>query len=417
MKPFTHTQSTNRLPQFLVNCFLILTVVSFMFFSACDTNSTGPDEDDSRPDGAVLIAERFNTPDGRIAYMGAFPELPDEPIETSQLTELAPTGKAFACGENAFFYDADASSITKYIVEDDLSLTEAETIQLQQEGVEGFTAAHVCVSGTQAYSFNSSFGRAVEWNPEEMTIEEAFDVPVPEVDPGLEVTPTIFEPYPSGDLVYFPVRMQNYSNYKIAPKSVVAVFDTRDQSMTFAEDNRCLSSTTGAIDENGNFYKLIGWQVAHAIYSDQENLPPACMLRINAGEKSFDSNFVGELPEENWIPGPMFWIENESALTIAVDSTTAPASVGDFWSSENVKWVPKSIDFNGNTVSNYDGISEGMPENSRTLSLDGDSYYQKYTFDNEGRVEKVDVMRLKTNGPETAFTMQGGDVLTLQRLW
>ena len=414
----TSTNFNNiKIPHRLMHCLTALSVMMLLFMSACDSNSTGTEDGSERPDGAILIAERFNTPDGRIAYMGAFPELPDEPIDVSQLTELAPSGKAFACGENAFFYDAEASSITKYIVEDDLSLTKAETIQLQQEGIEGFTAAQVCVSETQAYTFHRHMGRAVEWNPEDMTIVEAFDVPVPDVDPSLEVTPTIFEPYPSGDLVYFPVRLQNYSNYKIAPKSIVGVFDTQDQSMTFAEDNRCLSSTTGAIDENGNFYKMIGWQVAFSIYSDQNNLPPACMLRINAGQKSFDSNFVAELSDENWIPGPMFWIENQSALTIAVDSTTAPESVSDFWSSDQVKWVPKSLDFDGGTASNYDGIAEGMPENSRTLSLDGNSYYQKYTFDSEGRVEEVNVMRLTSNGPETAFTMEGGDVLSLQRLW
>jgi hypothetical protein len=250
-----------------------------------------------------------------------------------------------------------------------------------------------------------------------MTIVEGFDVPVPDVDPSLDVTPTIFEPYPSGDLVYFPVRLLNYSNYKIAPKTIVGVFDTRDQTMTFAEDDRCLSSTTGAIDEQGNFYKMIGWQVAHAIYSDQDNLPPACILRINAGEKSIDPNFVMELPEENLIPGPMFWIEGESALTIAVDSTTAPESVSDFWSSADVTWTPMAINLGTGVLSEYSGISEGQPENSRTLSLDGNSYYQSYTYDDEGLVERVDVQRLTMNGPETAFTMEGGDVLTLQRLW
>jgi hypothetical protein len=391
---------------------------ALLFLPGCDSAGTGSDDgEDGRPDGAVLIAERFNTPDGRVSYMGAFPGLPNEPVDVSELTELGPSGKAFACGENAFFYNSEASTITKYNVGDDLSLTEAETIQLQQEGVEGFTAAHVCASETKAYTFHRNLGRAVEWNPEDMTIVEAFDVPVPDVDPSLEVSPTIFEPYPSGDLVYFPVRLLNYSNYKIAPKTVVGVFDTQEQSMTFAEDDRCLSSTTGGIDEDGNFYKMIGWQVAFSIYSDQENLPPACILRINAGEKSIDSDFVAELPDENLIPGPMFWIEGESALTIAVDSTTAPESVGDFWSSDEVEWTPKAINFGSGELSDYEGISKGMPENSRTLSLDGDSYYQFYTYDEEGLVERVDVMRLTENGPAAAFTVKGGDVLTLQRLW
>lgn len=260
-------------------------------------------------------------------------------------------------------------------------------------------------------------GRAVEWNPKDMTIVEGFDVPAPNVDPSLDVTPTIFESYPSGDLVYFPVRLQNYSNYKISPKTVVGVFDTQDQTMTFAEDDRCLSSTTGAVDDQGNFYKMVGWQVAHAIYSDQKDLPPACVLRINAGEKSIDQSFKADVSGNNLVPGPMFWIEGESALTIAVDSTTTPESVSDFWSSDDAKWLPKSLNTGTGAVNEYDGITEGRPENSRTLSLDGKSYYQFYTYGSDDLVERVDVMRLTENGPAPAFTVKGGDVLTLQRLW
>lgn len=76
----------------------------------------------TRPPGALLIAERFNTPDGRAAYMGAFAELPSEPVQVSRLTELGPEGDTFACGGAAFFYNPNAGTITRYDVGDDLSL-------------------------------------------------------------------------------------------------------------------------------------------------------------------------------------------------------------------------------------------------------------------------------------------------------
>ena len=107
---------------------------ALLLLAGCDSTDPADDDDGLRPEGAVLIAERFNTPDGRIMYMGAYPDLPDQPVDVSQLVELGPSGKAFACGENAFFYNAEAATITKFVVEDDLSLTAAASIQLAQEG-------------------------------------------------------------------------------------------------------------------------------------------------------------------------------------------------------------------------------------------------------------------------------------------
>jgi len=398
-----------------INFKFLVIICSIMFFGiSCSDNGTSVDESQQLNEEAILIAERFNTPDGRIMFMGVFSELPNEPIETSQLTELSPSGKAFACGGNAFFYDADASSITKFIVEDDLSLTEAQTIQLSQEGVEGFTAAHVCASSTQAFTFHRFGGRVVEWNPEEMIITEAFDVPLPEME--INANPVFFEPFKNGDLVYFPLRMENFGTNEIEPKTTVGVFDIPSKTLSFTSDDRCLSSTTGFIDSQGNFYKLHGWQIGFILYPSQENLPPPCILRINAGQKIIDPNFITGFSDDI-APAPIFPIDENNALVLTVNRDDVPETQDEFWNMfTEIPAVPTNINLETGETSRFEGVPEGLPQNSRTLTLDGDNFLQVVSFDDDGLIEKVDVMRLTSNGPEPAFTVLGGDVLTLQRL-
>jgi len=57
-----------------------------------------------------------------------------------------------------------------------------------------------------------------------------------------------------------------------------------------------------------------------------------------------------------------------------------------------------------------------QPMNGRKLVVAGKSYYQVYTFDDKKRVAKVDVVHLTVAGAQPAFTLMGGDVLTLELL-
>ena len=248
-----------------------------------------------------------------------------------------------------------------------------------------------------------------------MTIVEGFDISQPNLTEDVSVQ--YFEPYVAGDLVYFPLGLVNWETNEIEPKAVVAIFDTRDESVTFAEDERCLPAMSGTVDEQGNFYKLIGWQIGFDLYSDQEDLPPSCMLRINAGRKTFDPNFIAQYPGDI-VPGPVYPVADGMVLTLGVERAEAPATVGDFWDQyTSITARPLALDLSTNEMSPYPGIPEGLPENSRTIALDGDNYFQVYSFDADGLTQRVEVNRLTRSGPEPAFTIVGGDLLTLERLW
>ena len=378
---------------------------------ACDDEATGPGEDvDARPDGAVLIAERFFTPDGRVMFMGAFEEVPSQPIETSQLTELGTAGKAFGCAGNAFFFDQEAGSIRKFVVEDDLSLTEAESFQLTQEGIEGFTGAHVCVDATRAYTFAGDGSRVVEWNPEDMVIVDAFDLPAPDLASGLN--PQFFEPFLSGDLVYFPVDAVNWETLEVADKAIVATFDLTDESLTFTYREGCAPGIAGYLADDGTFYREQSWAGFFARYGPGNT--PDCVLRIPAGQKMFDPDYILEAGTTR----NMFPVNGELALALLIDESQEVPSDENLWEWWDHPVVPTLVDRETGEASAYPGVPGRAPMNLRTLTLDGMELYQVNEFDEDGLISRTDVVELTPSGPsEPLFTLVGGDVLALERLW
>jgi hypothetical protein len=390
---------------------LALSLATTAGCSSSGPDATGPQS--ARPRGAVLLAERFNTPDGRAAYMGAFPELPTTPIDVSQLVELGPEGDVFACGGRPFFYNPDAGTITRYEVADDLRLTKGLAIDVLQEGIAGWTGAHVCASPTQAFIFNESGGRVVEWNPETMVIVDAFDVPLPEV--SADVAIQFFEPRVAGNLVYFSVTAINYDTLVVEPRAILAVFDIATKTLSFDYDSRCQSSLGGYLDSAGNYYQVPEDGGFFAKYSPTKSLPPDCVLRVLAGSKTFDDSYVQYLGEGQSLRS-MWPVDDEHALATVIPVASAPAPE-DMWDWYNLPVTPTLFNVKTGAMSPYPGLPNVQPMNGRKLVLDGKGYYQVYAYDAEGLVTQVDLVELTAQGPRPALTMKGGDLLTLERLW
>lgn len=372
-----------------------------------------PADTDTATDGgtepAILIGERFNTPDGRIMYMGAFPDFPDEPIDVGQLTELAPGGDVFACGGYAFFYNSDEGRITRYTVGDDYSLAASGELLVGQEGITGWTGANICASDTSAYLINGSGGRAVEFDPQEMVIVEAFDLPMPE---GLAegLTPQFFEPHIAGDLAYFPVEAVNWDTLDAAP-AIVATFDLSDQSLDYTYDEDCVGGLAGHVDSQGNFWRLMGYGSFFEVYG--EGNAPDCVLKVPTGRSEFDGETLidagdGEPVRDMWS------IDDEHALVLVTDAEAPPED--DLWSWWDMPVTPMLVNLVSGARSSYDHVPPVAPQNSRKLVLDGKSYYQIYSYDDDGLVTQVELVELGLDGVETAFTIEGGDILALERI-
>lgn len=401
-----------------------VTALGLLALAACSsTSETGPaagaatgpgtGPNGQRPAGAILVAQRFTTPDGRAAYMGAFPDMPETDVDVSQMVELGPEGDVFACGGYGFFYDPDAGRITRYEVGDDLRLTKGPSIDVLQEGITGWTGAHVCASPTQAFIFNESGGRIVEWNPTEMLVVSAFDVPKPEVKPGL--TLQFFEPHKAGDLVYFGVTAINWDTMEIEPRAILAVFDIATKTLSFDYDDRCQPSLGGFVDSAGNYYQLPEDGGYWASYGSTTGLPRDCVLRVSRGKKTFDDDYVQYLAEGQSLRS-MWPVDDDHMLATVIPMSSAPPKEkSDEWFDLPVE--PTLFDLRTGAQTPYPHVPTTQPMNSRKLVIDGKSYYQLYTYDDKGRTSKVELVQLTRDAAPKVFTLVGGDFLTVERLW
>lgn len=390
----------------------VTTVLAASCLLGCGPGAPRGSDKAARPPGAILIAERFNTPDGRAAYMGAFAQLPTEPVQVSSLTELGPEGDAFACGGAAFFFNPNAGTITRYDVRDDLSLEKGKAIDVRSEGIDGWTGAHLCRSSTEAFVLNGRGGRVLEWNPSTMTVTRAFDVPKPQVAEGL--TLQFFEPIVVGDLAYFSVTATNWDTLAVEPRAILAVFDMAERTLAVDTDDRCQGSLGGMADSRGTYYQVPEDGAFFEAFSPTSPLPPDCVLRVTPGSKQFDDSYVKPLPAGQSLRS-MWPVDDEHALAalIPVSAMPTPEKMWDWYS---LPVAPSLFNLGDGAVSTFP-VSTVQPMNGRKLVLDGRGLYQVYGFDTEGKVTRVDVVRLDRNGPVKAFTLEGGDVLTLERLW
>lgn len=380
--------------------------------AACsDDGRGGEGGGDAQPAaGAVLLAERFNTPDGRAAYLGVFPDVPTTQVDIAQMIELGPEGDVFGCGGDAFFYNPDAGSITKYEVADDLTITPGPSLDVLQEGITGWTGAHVCASAERAFIFNETGGRVVEWNPTTMVIVDAFDVPTADTTYPVQ----FFEPKIAGDLVYFSLTGIDWDTMEVEPRAMLAVFDLRDRSLSFDYDDRCQASLGGAVDSAGNYYQLPEDGGFWSTYAATPDLPPDCVLRVPAGGKTFDDGYALALPEGQSLRA-MWPVDDGSVLAALIPIADAPPAE-DMWSWYELPITPTLLDLASGATSAYASLPPVQPMNSRKIVVDGQSYYQVYSFDADGLVTKIDLVKLTPAGAEPQFTLVGGDILTLERL-
>jgi hypothetical protein len=387
-------------------------VIALALLTACGPATDSDTDLGEGPAQAILIAERFNTPDGRVMYMGAFPDLPSAPIDVASLTELGPEGDVFACAGHAFFYNPDAGTVTRYLVGADYRLTRDISLNVGQEGIQGWTGANICASDTEAFLLHETGGRAVLFNPTTMVLTEAFDLPLPPVDSSLYLQ--FFETVVVGDRAYFNLDAVNWDTLDKTPEAVIAVFDIPNRTISYDTDPRCQASLGLFAASNGDVYTIPEDGGFFATYSPTEDLPPDCFLKVPANGTTFDASFVTGLPAGKSLRSA--WpIDDEHVLATVIDLNDAPPA-DDLWSWYELPVQPTRIHLPTGQTADYPSVPDVQPMNSRKLRLDGKSYYQVYTYDDEGLVARVDVVELTLDGAKPAFSLLGGDVLALDRL-
>jgi len=137
------------------------------------------------------------------------------------------------------------------------------------------------------------------------------------------------------------------------------------------------------------------------------------VLRIPEGESTFDDGFVLD-PLDGDRVSNMWFIDDTHFLTLRIEGEPPPAD--DLWSYYDLPVTPFVVDVETGAAEAYPHVPAVAPMNTRKLWLDGVAHYQINSFTADGLIDATEVVALGLDGVTPAFTLQGGDVLTLQRI-
>jgi uncharacterized protein DUF4374 len=359
---------------------------------------------------AVMLSVISSNPDGRLTYVGAFPDVPSGEVGVDSMLEFG-DAYYYAFDGSIFVWEREQAAITRYEVGDDMSLARGNTISFVSYGFK-FGAELTFVSPTRAYMNVSEQDLVIVWDPSTMEVTGTFpaNLPTPE---GLDTFPVQIGR--SGDNVYWAVISTNYDAVEVYPKNVLAIAPAdEDGPVTIVEDDRCVPALGGYITGNGDIY-LVGGADADAIraYNPAAAYPPTCVVRVKANATEFDPDFFIDLTQATGSPAlPGTWrIDDQYVLARVWDpEDPMPETIDEYWSGTS--FVSKRIDIQTGEVSDFPAPPKGGFSSNIQDRIDGATYFSLPSAEGDADV----AYRLGVSGIDEVFTIPGAGYWGMQRV-
>jgi len=274
--------------------------VGLLFVAACDGNNgvTNTNTDNEEPIFGFLAA--VQDPDGRANFLHTTTELgPDVKFEPSESLELPGFSRFWAKEKTGEFFigDGEELAISKWRITEDGEFEKGQTVSFQGEGTTWIFQRLAFASETKAYYIDMTQTQLIVFNPEEMVIDKVIPLPpemAPEVN-GLSTTTFNGEFHIVNDHLFIPVGWTDFDT-QVKQSTGVAVVNINTDEVTFIEDNRAPAAFNVVRLDNDDLYFGTSWPV---VYDEdmRQNNETGGILRIKAGETTFDPDFFISTPE------------------------------------------------------------------------------------------------------------------------
>jgi hypothetical protein len=362
----------------------------------------GSDASGSKPRGDALYAvfTSVDSPEGATTYLGLTDTLEGSAsLDTKQALEVPGASRFYAPEAGGFFAlgSNEDLSITRYDIDDDDRINETGKISFAGLGVTRLHFRNVFVSATKAYYIDHTQGQIIVWNPHDLSIDRSIPLPEEIVD-GYEGYTTVlpYHRFPVvKDRLFIPVAWYNYDTGTARDVTGLVVYDTsKDEVASYTETDRCAAANELAFDDNGDVY--YGTGVNYPFYSNAGDAEaraesrPGCILRIRAGEVSFDKDYFVRLTDmvggrtamglaDGAVPGVGYvQVLNEDALpwsSISDEDT--------FWESSEWQWW--KIELRTGKAELDPEIPSSAPYMT-SYQVDGRRYVSRQTGEGESRL-------------------------------
>ncbi len=200
-------------------------------------------------------------------------------------------------GDVVYVTSSEVGTLTEVTFGPDGSPQLGRAVSFANLGIDGTTGGNVhhFVSPSKAYFVSQDTQEIVVWNPEKMAIVRTIPLEL-----GLSPDSFVYF-YPRPIVVRQQlVLIANQSDETdIDGPSIVSVIDTDDDRVvsTTVEPN-CHSLLQSAVDARGDRYFASSDYSAATYLLAPKQAPAPCMLRMEAGETSFDATWSRTLTEE-----------------------------------------------------------------------------------------------------------------------
>jgi len=383
---------------------VIMVLLISVALSACSDNSTSSNSDEetlNEIETAFFVTIRELTPNGSVYYLGAYEDVPST-VNISEMVELGTAFGTHAFGEHFYYFSTAASTLTKYGIGDDLSITVEGIMSVASTGVSSAFTEPAFISETEAYFFALTEGKILEFNPTEMTITEIIDVQPTAYNNGWYGGWT---PYVSNGKIILPLEHSPGDLDDFAPFAEVAVFDPSTNSFSINRDTRMSSGRSDfpiSLNSSGNiipndFYYQPTNGVPHAeTYGNSTGHPTTGgMLKVNS-DGSFDPNDFVDLKDvlnANSVRTVSYIFDGKAVVSYHDSTFTPPADPSEWWAAEKDVAV---VDLANGTYEPFPEL-ENLGGNAFFIGTDknGTAYFQV----------RSDVGDLTS----TLFTLNGAD--------
>jgi hypothetical protein len=366
---------------------------------------SGPDDPGGDPRApAILIAGVLVAPDNINVYVGAFPDVPRGELDYSRLREF---GNANVYTGNGYVFVEEGGVVSRFSVGDDYDLVPGPRMSWTNYGFAEANQSYIVFgSPTRAYAFVPPIGLVIVWNPETMEITGTLPLDLPTPPDGFETY--AYDGLVVGDKVVWNVLTANWETYEMDPGVLLAMTDaTEDAPLRFVRDDRCLAGGTSLADAEGNLYVHAGGNLGvFAAYSPDPDVR-TCMLRMNAGEDTFDPDFMADYRAltGSYVSYPWVHVAGNQYLVKRWDpAVPLPESPDDYW--DNPALSPFLVDTETGAMEPYPDVAGGLFMSGIPYVIDGVSYFE---VSESGAVEggTTDVVMLTPEGTAPQFHMNG----------
>ena len=343
----------------------------------------------------------------------------DSPLDLTNALEVSGGGRTDTYGGKVFVYSADDLTITKYAVDDDLTLTqEGDRLSFLGTGISWFFWSLIHISETRAYYIDPDFERVIVWNPSIMEIVS--EIPVPD----LGRLANVGEPKLSldGSRVFVPNTNIDWDNLRTEGGSeLIILSSTEDRIIARLEDDRCGGTQDGFVDAATGDYYLAG----HAYYGFGSHfMEPGwgdgCFLRVPAGTDGFDPDWVrfgADMNPSGFTDFGYSGVAEDGRILVAIrDEALAPVADLDsetYWN--DAAWRPYVGSISGWNVAQVtgDGISEDYRGHiSGTWAVDGELLFAIQAPDRSAS----NIFRISEAGEMELVTVATGWVEAVRRI-